>query len=115
MIELHERSAAGGGNDRVGLTAEAYRAAQAQSAAIAPTDWSPDGRNIIFSSPALTTGLDLWLLPLGKDGKPATFIASPADEMHGNFSPDGHLVAYTSNESGKFEVYVETVPRSDRK
>src|SRR6476660_9444715 len=35
--------------------------------------------------------------------------------MHGNFSPDGRLVAYTSNESGRFEVYVETVPRSDRK
>ena len=35
--------------------------------------------------------------------------------MHGNFSPNGHLVAYTSNESGRFEVYVETVPRSERK
>jgi len=41
--------------------------------------------------------------------------SSPADQMHGNFSPDGHLVAYTSNESGKFEVYVETFPRSDRR
>jgi hypothetical protein len=35
--------------------------------------------------------------------------------MQGNFSPDGRLVAYTSNESGRFEVYVETFPRSDRK
>jgi hypothetical protein len=35
--------------------------------------------------------------------------------MHGNFSPDGRLVAYTSDESGQFDVYVETVPRSDRK
>jgi dipeptidyl aminopeptidase/acylaminoacyl peptidase len=35
--------------------------------------------------------------------------------MHGTFSPDGRLVAYTSNESGRFEVYVETLPRSDRK
>jgi Tol biopolymer transport system component len=35
--------------------------------------------------------------------------------MHANFSPDGHLVAYSSNESDKFEVYVETVPRSERK
>jgi hypothetical protein len=47
--------------------------------------------------------------------RPSKFIASLADEMHGNFSPDGHLVAYTSNESGKFDVYVETLPRSDRK
>ena len=35
--------------------------------------------------------------------------------MHGNFSPDGRLVAYTSNESSRFEVFVETIPRSDRK
>jgi hypothetical protein len=35
--------------------------------------------------------------------------------MHGNFSPDGHLLAYTSNESDQFEVHVETLPRSDRK
>jgi Tol biopolymer transport system component len=57
----------------------------------------------------------LWRLPLGEVGKPAKFIASPADDMHGNFSPGGRLVAYTSTESGKFDVYVETVPRSDRK
>ncbi|HSF19627.1 MAG TPA: hypothetical protein VLK65_29160 [Vicinamibacteria bacterium] len=43
------------------------------------------------------------------------FIESAAEELHANFSPDGHLVACTSNESGKFEVYVETFPRSDRK
>ena len=35
--------------------------------------------------------------------------------MHGNFSPVGDLVAYSSNESGIFEIYVETVPRSDRR
>ena len=35
--------------------------------------------------------------------------------MHGNFSPDGNLVAYTSNESGRFDVYAETLPRSDRR
>jgi hypothetical protein len=43
------------------------------------------------------------------------FVASPADEMHGNFSPDGRLVAYASNESGRFDIYVETLPRSDRR
>ena len=37
----------------------------------------------------------IWLMP---------FLASPADEMHGQFSPDGRLVAYTSSESGKFQV-----------
>ena len=97
------------------LSAETVRAGQIPSNNPVPTDWSPDGRSIIFSNPAPESGHDLWLLPLGEEGKPAKFIASPAEEMHGNFSPDGRLVAYTSNESGRFEVYAETIPRSDRK
>jgi Tol biopolymer transport system component len=115
IIEFYERSAAGGGNDRVVLSAQAYRAAQIPSNNLIPTDWSPDGRQIMFSAPSPESGYDLWLLPLGEEGKAAKLIASPADEMHGNFSPDGRLIAYTLNESGKFEVYVETVPQSDQK
>jgi Tol biopolymer transport system component/tRNA A-37 threonylcarbamoyl transferase component Bud32 len=115
LMEFFQRSAAGGGNDQPVLQAEAYRTAQILSNNLIPTDWSPDGRRIIFSAPSPASGNDLWLLPLAEDGKPAKFIASPAEEMQGSFSPDGHLVAYTSNESGKFEVYVETFPRSDRR
>jgi Tol biopolymer transport system component len=113
IIEFYQRSAAGGGNDRPVLSFDAYRTVHLSQNLI-PTDWSGDG-HIIFSAPALASNNDLWLLPLGEEGKMARFVASPAEELHGNFSPDGHLVAYTSNESGKFEVYVETVPRSDRK
>src|SRR5262249_53040431 len=115
LIEFFQRSAKGGGNDQPVLQAETYRAAQILSLNLIPTDWSPDGRRIIFSVPSPASGNDLWLAPLAEDGKPARFIASPAEEIHGNFSPDGHLVAYTSNESGKFEIYVETIPRSDRR
>jgi eukaryotic-like serine/threonine-protein kinase len=93
----------------------AIREAHITSNNLVPTDWSPNGLNIIFSAPANASENDLWILPLGIDSKPAKFTASPADEMHGNFSPDGRLVAYTSNESGKFEIYVETVPPSERK
>ena len=55
------------------------------------------------------------MLPLAGDKKPIKYLATPAEELHGNFSPDGRYVAYTSNQSGRFEVYVETYPRSDRK
>ena len=58
---------------------------------------------------SLGAGDDLWLLPVGNDEKPQKYHrVSVAWKMHGNFSPDGHLVAYTSNESGRFEIYVET-------
>jgi len=74
-----------------------------------------NGAHILFSAPAPATGTDLWLLPLKGDKKPFKFLATAAEELHGNFSPDGRYVAYTSNESGRFEVYVQTFPLSDRK
>jgi Tol biopolymer transport system component len=115
IVSFYQRSAGGGGSEDPVLSAETMRAAQIQSTNSAPTDWSPDGAHILFSVPAPGTGDDLWMFPLRGDKKPFKFVATPADELHGNFSPDGHLVAYTSNESGKFEVYVQTYPSSDRK
>jgi len=114
IIEFYRRSAAGGGNERAVLSFDTYRAVELSQNLI-PTDWSPDGKYIVFSAPGQGSANDLWLLPLGKEGQTAKFIASPAEDLHGNFSPDGRLMAYTSNESGKYEIYVETVPRSDRK
>ena len=115
LIEFYQRSAAGGGNEESVLSAATERAAQIQSINLVTTDWSPDGQHIVFSTPEVASGTDLWLLPLTGDRKPVKFIASPAEEMHGNFSPDGHFIAYTSNESGRFEVYVQTFPLSNRK
>ena len=68
-----------------------------------------------FQRSSADTGDDLWLVPLGGDKKPFKFLAPPSDQIHGNFSPDGRFVAYTSNESGRFQVYVQTFPLSDRK
>jgi serine/threonine protein kinase len=115
VVEFYERSAAGGGTDKPVLSAEVYATTRMPSSNLVPTDWSPDGRQIVFSVPAPESGNDLWLFPVADAQKAAKFVASPAEEMHGNFSSDGKLIAYTSNESGKFEVYVETVPRTDRK
>ncbi len=115
LSQIAQRSAAGGGTERVVLSSEAYASFDLQSFNVIPTDWSPDGQQVIFSVPGTASGNDLWLLPLSPRGKPTKFIESPAEQLHGNFSPNGRLVAYTSNESGRFEVYVETVPRSDQK
>ena len=76
-------------------------------------DWSPDGRHLLFST-TTSSDYDLWLLPLAGDPKPVSFLSAPGDQMHGNFSPDGRLVAYSSNESGRFEVQVQTFPVTDR-
>jgi len=48
----------------------------------------------------------LWVLPLEGDKKPFPFLQTEFDEIDGHFSPDGHWVAYASNESGRYEIYV---------
>jgi len=79
-----------------------------------PTDWSRDGRHLLFST-VPESDYDVWLLTPGAGAKPVKLITSPADQMHGSFSPDGSLVAYSSNESGRFEVSVMTFPPSGQR
>jgi eukaryotic-like serine/threonine-protein kinase len=115
LIELYRKAAAGGGNEEPVLDEAASRAAGMQSTVnLAPSDWSTDGQYILFSAPSQGSGFDLWLLRLA-DRRPVNFLSLPSDQMHGNFSPNGQLVAYSSDESGRFEVYVETFPRSEWK
>ncbi len=80
-----------------------------------PEDWSRDGRFIIYQIPGTKTGQDLWIAPQlvqGESGdrKPFPYLQTEFDESHGRFSPDGHWVAYSSNESGRDEVYVQSFP-----
>jgi serine/threonine protein kinase/Tol biopolymer transport system component len=70
-----------------------------------PTSCSPDGKALTFMQNA-----DIWILPLGKGATARPFIRSPAAEENAVFSPDGRFVAYTSNESGRREIYVVPLP-----
>jgi serine/threonine protein kinase len=115
QTELYAKSAGGGGNEEVVLTYETQHAAGIVTPNLVCSDWSPDGRYVIASVPQQTTGDDLWLIPLSGEKKPFKFLGPPSDQIHANFSPDGRFVAYTSNESGRFQVYVQTFPLSDRK
>jgi dipeptidyl aminopeptidase/acylaminoacyl peptidase len=90
----------------------AARAAGVGSANLVAADWSSDGQSIALVSGSPT---DIWLLPLADDKKPVALVQSQSDQMHANFSPDGRFIAYTSNESGRYDVWVETLPPSDRK
>jgi Tol biopolymer transport system component len=72
-----------------------------------PTDWSRDGRFLLYEEIDPKTKADLWVLPLFGDRKPVVFLKTPFDEQHGVFSPDGRWIAYSSDESGRSEVYVQ--------
>jgi len=75
-----------------------------------PESWSPDGRFILYLSVGSLTGFDLFALPLFGDRKPIPFLQTQFNEGSGRFSPDGRWVAYASNESGRYEVYVAPFP-----
>jgi serine/threonine protein kinase/Tol biopolymer transport system component len=67
---------------------------------------SPDGSQLIVSGTSVSTGSDLMLLDLREKSELEVFRATKFNEEHATFSPDGRWVAYTSDESGRFEVYI---------
>ena len=83
------------------------------------TDWSRDGKWVLFQRPGDKTSQDLWIAPQSPDGsgqqKPVPYLNSQFAESNGVFSPDGRWIAYVSNESGRDEVYVQAFPLTDEK
>jgi Tol biopolymer transport system component len=77
-----------------------------------PKSWSPDGRFLMYAQLNPGTAADLLAIPMDGERKPFVIVQSPANEDQGQFSPDGHWVAYTSNESGLSEIYVIPFPPS---
>jgi Tol biopolymer transport system component len=72
-----------------------------------PTSWSRDSRFLLYSREAARPeDSDIWVLPMAGDHAPRPFVQARARAYDGEFSPDGRWVAYTSEESGRGEVYV---------
>ena len=87
-----------------------------------PRGWSPDGSSLLYVSIGTNTntGDDLWVLPMtaaDDETKPAPtpYLRTEFNERDGQFSPDGRWVAYMSDESGRFEVYVAPFPSATGK
>jgi serine/threonine protein kinase len=75
-----------------------------------PSQWSADARLIVFSTPKPGTNWDLSTLPLLEPSKPRPFLRTRFNEVQGALSPNGQWMAYTSDETGRFEVYVQSFP-----
>ena len=75
-----------------------------------PADWSADGRFILYHTRGERTRVDIWALPVAASGrKPFPVVASEFDDMHGQLSPDGRWLAYRSDISGTYEIYVQSL------
>jgi hypothetical protein len=79
-----------------------------------PTSWTQDGKFLIFTMLTPQMRNDIWMLPLSGERKPRPLIQSKGTDRGGVVSPDGHWLAYASDEPGNFEVYVAQFPQPAR-
>lgn len=83
-----------------------------------PNDWSSDGRSILYTvgSALNPTANDLWVAPWvdGVVGTRVPYLVAPGRQQQARFSPDGHFVAFGSDESGTFEIYVQPFPNASQ-
>lgn len=75
-----------------------------------PGNWSRDGRYVVYVGSDPDTRLDIWSVPGAGGEAPTPFLRTPSNEMHPQLSPDGRWIAYTSDETGTWEVYVQSFP-----
>jgi len=76
--------------------------------------WVPDGDGLIFQrAPTPGSGFDIWLLPMEGAGEAIPLVEGPASEAHPSLSPDGRWLAYASDQSGRFEIYLRRYPDLD--
>jgi serine/threonine-protein kinase len=81
----------------------------------APTSWSPDGRLLALTSAGESGNYEVRFVPVaGEDHTPQIFVQGSFNAGGARFSPDSHLVAYVSDESGRNEVYVRAYPEGTR-
>jgi hypothetical protein len=100
-FHLYKQAVHGDGNAELLLTMEDY---------MAPTSWSPDGAVLLLEARGVETGMDVWMLSLSDDRKPEPLLNERANEGEAAFSPNGKWIAYQSDETGRFEIYVRRFP-----
>jgi hypothetical protein len=97
--ELYEKPVNGAGAPRLLYTGQAY-----------PSSWTPDGASLVVETWTQTTKADISRLLLGREQTPRPIVQTGAWEFDGRVSPDGKWLAYTSDSSGRAEVYVQDFP-----
>ncbi len=83
-----------------------------------PSDWSRDGKHLLYTKQDPETGYDLWYLERSEDGggwEPHPFLQERFHQAAAKLSPNGRYVAYISEESGQREIYVQPFPEGGRK
>jgi Tol biopolymer transport system component len=104
-FDLYVKRADGIGDDELLLKSGANKIAVA---------WSPDGKLVVYRQ-STPQGIHLWAVPVSADRQPFVVVGTPFENREAQFSPDGKWLAYQSNESGRFEIYVQPFPAGNAK
>jgi serine/threonine-protein kinase len=75
-----------------------------------PTSWSPDGTVLAYHEGHPDSTLDIWLLTMDEERNTRPFLKTAHNEYQAMFSPDGRWIAYTSDRSGRDEIYLQSYP-----
>jgi serine/threonine protein kinase len=103
--ELYSKAANGSGSETLLFSSKDNKR---------PDDWSPDGQFLLFTTFNTLLRGDILALPLNGDRKPFPIVQTQFNEDQARFSPDGKWIAYSSNQSGRSEVYVKRFARDSR-
>ena len=105
-LDLYQKRVSGDASEE--LLLESALSKHAQS-------WSPDGRVLVYATFEPATKTDLWMLPMTGDRTPVPLLRTAFNEEQASISPDGRWFAYTADDSGRDEVYVQPFPPSGAK
>jgi Tol biopolymer transport system component len=103
---VYKRRANGAGTDAVLFES---------AASVTLQDWSSDGRLLVYGVSGAKGHQDLWVLPTTGDRQPFPFLQTDVNESQAQVAPNGRWIAYTSDETGRSEVYVQSFPRAGSK
>lgn len=106
QLDLYQVDATGAGTEKLLLASSEAKYAHS---------WSPDGRLLVYGTFDVGTRADLWLLPMSGERAPIPLLQTRHNEEQAQVSPDGRWFAYTSDESGRSEIYVQDFPSPVRK
>jgi Tol biopolymer transport system component len=103
-LDLYQKASSGAGGDEAVLEDTADKS---------PMSWSSNGEFVLYNTGNVSivgNQVDLWALPVTGDDQPFPVVNSAFNEARGRLSPDGRWIAYTSDESGRTEIYVTPFP-----
>ena len=101
VTAIYQRAASGAGQEELVMK---------MAGATILNHWSPDGKYLLFFMQNPKTNFDVGVLPMSGERKITWVVQSEFIDAETNFSPDGRWLAYSSNETGRLEVYVQPFP-----